>query len=254
MRRRILLVLAAVVVLPATVLAVEIQLARTGPRLDDEDGFRPDAVWVRAGPDPIHVVWVGDSTATGVGAGDLAASMAHRVAAGVTDGAVRLTILGRSGAQAHEVLEGQVDRLAGTGADVVFVSVGANDVTKLTRRPTFRDRYRDIVTGIRSALPHATVVLVGIPDIGTAPRLAVPLRQVAGWRGDRLDADIAAIARDEGLLHVDLASRTGPVFSSDPDRYFAADDYHPNSEGHGVWAGAVLDAIAEAGLAGSLGS
>jgi lysophospholipase L1-like esterase len=152
------------------------------------------------------------------------------------------------------VVDRQLGGLLRTRADVVLVSVGANDVTHLTRVPTFRDRYRSIVRSIRSSLRDATVVLVGIPDIGTAPRLAVPLRQIAGWRGARLDDEIETIARERGLLHVDLAERTGPTFAADPDRWFAGDDYHPSAGGHELWAEAVLDAIGDADLAGSLGS
>ena len=87
------------------------------------------------------------------------------------------------------------------------------------------------------------MVLVGIPDIGTAPRLLPPLRQVAGFRAAQLDDEIAGVARQRGLHHVDLAERTGRTFSSDPDRFFSADEYHPSSDGHEVWADAVLASL-----------
>ena len=243
MRRRILIVLLLVVVVPLAVLGIEVQLARSGTRLEDEEGFRPDALAVRPGADPLRVVWLGDSTATGVGSDDVEGSMAYRVTRALTDGAVSLTILARSGDQVHEVIEDQLDPLSARQADVVFVSVGANDVTALTRRSTFRSRYRDLVRGIRGAVPDAQLVLVGIPDIGVAPRLLVPLRQLAGARGAQLDGEIRDVARAQDVLHIDLAARTSSTFSSDPDRYFAADDYHPSADGHAVWAGAVLDGV-----------
>ena len=243
MRRRILITLLVVVGVPVAVLAVEVQLARTGDRLDDEDGFRPDGLVVRPGPDPLRVVWLGDSTATGVGAGDVTESMAHRVTARITDGPVTITVLARSGAQVHEVIDEQLPLLRATAADLVFVSIGANDVTALTRRPTFRSRYRRMVTSIEEVARGAEVVLVGIPDIGTAPRLAVPLRQIAGLRGAQLDDEIARVARERRHPHVDLADRTGGIFASDPDRYFAADGYHPSSAGHEVWADAVVASL-----------
>ena len=242
MRRRLLLAVVVLLLVPLIVLGVEVQLARTGDRLADETGFRPEGLVVRPGPDAQRVVWLGDSTATGVGVDDVEASMAYRVTAGITDGPVTLTILAVSGAQVHEVLEQQLPALARTDADAVFVSIGANDVTALTRQATFRARYRRLVDGITDALPGAAVVLVGIPDIGTAPRLAVPLRQIAGLRAAQLDDEIEAVASATGAQHVDLASRTGPIFSSDPDRYFADDGYHPSADGHEVWAEAVLAA------------
>jgi lysophospholipase L1-like esterase len=197
------------------------------------------------------VVWLGDSTSTGVGASDPTGSMAWRVAEGLTDGPVVLTVLGRSGDQVHEVLDDQLPELPEVlmpGADhVVLVSIGANDVTALTRRPTFEDRYLQMVDEIEAVLDAAGVpariVLVGIPDIGTAPRLLPPLRQVAGFRGAQLDDDIATVGRRRGVHHVELADRTSATFSSDPDRYFSADDYHPSSDGHRVWADAVLASL-----------
>ena len=243
MRRRLLLAVAVVVLVPVIVLGVEVQLARTASRLSDEDGFRPDGLVVRPGEDPLHVVWLGDSTATGVGTSSVEDSMAHRVAAGVTAGPVTLTVLAVSGAETDEVLADQLPDLRATDADLVFVSVGANDVTALTRVRTFRSAYRRLVEGIQSAAPDAEVVLVGIPDIGTAPRLAVPLRQIAGARGAQLDAVIEQVARDRAAVHVDLASRTSRIFSSDPDRYFSDDGYHPGPDGHEVWAEAILDAV-----------
>lgn len=244
MRRRTILIVAVVVVLvPVVVLAVEVQIARNATRLDDEVGFRPTDLTIRAGPEPTTVVWLGDSTATGVGVDDVSESMAYEVTEAVVEGPVELTILAVSGAQVHEVVDNQIPALDQTNADVVFVSVGANDVTGLTRAPTFRRRYRRLVESIRAAVPDASIVLVGIPDLGTAPRLPVPLRQIAGFRAAQLDGVIEDIAERRGIEHVDLAERTGSIFASDPDRYFSPDDFHPSPAGHQVWADAVIDAV-----------
>jgi lysophospholipase L1-like esterase len=251
-RRRILALVALVVLGPLVVLGVEAQLARSsGNRLDDEAGQRPRQRTVRPGEQPLHVVWLGDSTSTGVGADPFTDSMTWRVAEGLTGGPVLLTVLGRSGDQVHEVLDEQLPDLPEVlvpGLEhVVLVSIGANDVTALTRRPTFQDRYLRLVDEIEAALDEAgvdaRVVLVGIPDIGTAPRLLPPLRQLAGFRGAQLDDEIEGVARRRGLHHVELAERTSETFSSDPERYFAADEYHPSSDGHGVWADAVLASL-----------
>ena len=247
MRRRTPLLLLGALVLVVLLLAVQVQLARTGPRLDDEVGVRPRELRV-GGQAARTVVWLGDSTSTGVGVDDVRDSMAHRVAAARPGGAT-FTILGRSGAQLHEVLDEQVPalrRLVGRSADpvTIYVSIGANDVTALTRRPTFRARYRQLVREIATIAPDAELVLVGIPDMGTAPRLPVPLRQVAGLRASQLDDDIEHLAADVGVHHVDLADRTSGIFSSDPDRYFSADDFHPSADGHQVWADAVVESVA----------
>lgn len=253
MRRRVLFPVAAAVLLPVVVLGVEVQLARTAPRLDDEIGFRPVDASVgdaAAADDSPRVLWLGDSTSTGVGSPRLSATMAHRVAS-ERHGSARLTILGVSGAQVHEVLDEQLPELRervseGDVPDVVYVSIGANDVTALTRRSTFRDRYRTMVEALVSTVPDAQIVLVGIPDMGTAPRLPVPLRQIAGVRAAQLDGEIGGLADEAGLHHVDLAGRTSGTFSSDPDRYFSLDDFHPSAEGHRIWAEAIVASLAAA--------
>ncbi len=249
MRRRVLLPVAAVVLLPVVVLGVEVQLARVAPRLDDEVGFRPIDIAVGDGREGPEILWLGDSTSTGVGASKVEDSMAFRVAS-MGDGNARLAILGVSGAQVHEVVDEQLPQLVdrvddGDVPDVVYVSIGANDVTALTRRPTFRDRYRTMVDQLTALVPDAEIILVGIPDMGTAPRLPVPLRQIAGVRAGQLNDDIETIADVAGLHHVDLARRTSSTFSSDPGRYFSLDEFHPSRDGHRVWAEAVVASIEE---------
>lgn len=243
--RRLLLALAVLVLVPLLVLGVEVLLARTGPRLDDEEGARPRHRTVRPGPGALHVVWLGDSTTTGVGT-SFERSMAARVAAGLTAGPVEVTVLGRSGAQVHEVIDEQLpelDDVVRPGQDTaVLISVGANDVTALTRIATFRSRYRTLVDVVEATVPDARVVLVGIPDLGTAPRLLPPLRQLAGLRAARLDRAIEEIARERRVHHVDLVARTSDAFGSDPG-LFSEDEYHPDGEGHRVWAEAVLASL-----------
>ena len=249
MRRRLLLaVTVGPVLLVPAVLGVEVVLALRAPRLADEEGERPVRRTVRPGDDPLHVLWLGDSTSTGVGADDFADSMAFRVAEGLTVEPVVLTVLGRSGDQVHdEQLPALVAGVAPGGelgtVDVVLVSIGANDVTALTRAPTFRSRYRRMVDVIRATVPGAELHLVGIPDMGTAPRLPVPLRQLAGVRAAQLDDVVADVADERGVDYVDLAGPTSGTFSSDPDRYFSGDDFHPSGDGHGVWAAAVLASL-----------
>ena len=99
------------------------------------------------------------------------------------------------------------------------------------------------------ALPAGVpVVLLGVPDMGAIPRFAQPLRAVTGWRGRRLDADVRRVARATGAVYVDIAGPTGPAFRRDPDRYFAADAFHPSDAGYGLWTDAVLKVLRREGL------
>lgn len=226
------LVVAAAVVGAAVVLAVEIQLARAGTRLPDLE-----LVLDRPG-EGRRVVWLGDSTAAGVGASTSAGALPSQVADGLA--ATGISVLAVSGARAADVLEDQVPKVAGLEPRLILISVGANDTIHLTGRGTFRHTYEKL---IRALPPGVPVVLLGVPDMGAIPRFAQPLRAVAGWRGRNLDAEVRRVAAGTGSVYVDIAGPTGPPFRRHPDRYFAADDFHPSDAGYGLWADAVLKVL-----------
>ncbi|HEV8626254.1 MAG TPA: SGNH/GDSL hydrolase family protein [Acidimicrobiia bacterium] len=233
------LVVAAAVVGAAAVLAVEIQLARAGARLPDLD-----LVLDRPGAGR-RVVWLGDSTAAGVGASTPAGALPSQVAVGSGGSGVSVAVLAVSGARVADVLADQVPKVAGLRPDLVLISVGANDTIHLTGRGVFRHTYEELV---RALPPGVPVVLLGVPDMGAIPRFAQPLRAVAGWRGRNLDAEVRWVAARTGAVYADIAGPTGPPFRHHPDRYFAADDFHPSDAGYGLWADAVLNVLRREGL------
>jgi lysophospholipase L1-like esterase len=248
--RRSGLVVAAAVVGAALVLAVEIQLARVGTRLPDLELILDRTGLGRT------VVWLGDSTAAGVGASNSAGALPSRVADGLAapgaapaDGpgasGVSVAVLAVSGARVADVLADQAPKVAGLRPDLVLISVGANDTIHLTGRGAFRHTYEKLV---RMLPPGVPVVLLGVPDMGAIPRFAQPLRAVAGWRGRNVDAEVRRVAANTGAVYVDIAGPTGPPFRRHPDRYFAADDFHPSDAGYRLWADAVLNVLRREGL------
>ena len=224
----------------AVVVAVEIQLARSGDRLS---GLK--LVLDRPGGGP-HVVWLGDSTAAGVGASSSAGTVPGRVQEALGQPDASLTVLAVSGARVAEVLARQVPLVAPLHPDLVLISVGANDTTHLTGRGDFRRSYEKLVRALPAGVP---VVLLGIPDMGSIARFAQPLRAIAGGRGRRLDAEVRRVATGTGAVYCDIAGPTGPAFRHDPRRYFAADDFHPSDAGYGLWADAILTVLRREGLA-----
>jgi lysophospholipase L1-like esterase len=230
----------------AIVVVIEIQLARAGSRLPDLN-----LVLDRPGTGR-RLVWLGDSTAAGVGASAPAGALPSQVSVGLdaADGSVSVlavSVLAVSGARVSDVLADQVPKVAGLRPDLVLISVGANDTIHLTGRGTFRRTYEDLV---RSLPPGVPVVLLGVPDMGAIPRFRQPLRALSGWRGRRIDAEVREVAAATGAVYVDIAGPTGGPFRRHPDRYFAADDFHPGDAGYGLWADAVLKVLRQEGLPG----
>jgi acyl-CoA thioesterase I len=243
------LVVAAAVVGAAVILVVEIQLARAGSRLPDLE-----LVLDRPG-EGRRVVWLGDSTAAGVGAStsggalpsQVADELASSGAAPASGPAAAVAVLAVSGARVADVLADQAPKVAALQPDLILISVGANDTLHLTGRGAFRHTYEELLRALPSGVP---VVLLGVPDMGAIPRFAQPLRAVAGWRGRNLDAEVRRVAARTGAVYADIAGPTGPPFRRHPDRYFAADDFHPSDAGYGLWADAVLKVLRREGLPG----
>ena len=224
--------------LAAAVLGVEVELARRGQNLEDVELTYADEGSTTA-------VWIGDSTAHGIGVTDGRDGVASRVASARDE---RVEMLAVSGDTLADVRRDQLATVAALEPARVYVSVGANDVTHLTSQDDFARGYRAL---LRALPDEADVVVLGVPDMGAPPRLAQPLRAIAGFRGRQLDAlvrDAVADAkadRSGSTTYVDIAGPTGPPFRRDPDRYFAADRYHPSADGYELWADAVLAAVGD---------
>ncbi|MEO7428762.1 MAG: GDSL-type esterase/lipase family protein [Acidimicrobiales bacterium] len=230
--------LAAAPVVVIGLLGAELQLARIGPKLPDDTPLDHDGHIGPAGRS-LRMVWLGDSTAAGVGASSAAAAVPARVALGLRR-PIDLVDLAVSGDRVRDVVHDQLPKLAAQHPDVILISIGANDAIHLTSRAAFRRTYEQML----AAMPtDVKVVLLGVPDMGAPPRLAQPLRALAGLRGRQLDTLVRKMARDAGALYVNIAEETGPTMRSDTSRYFAADRYHPADDGYALWAAAVLDVL-----------
>ena len=243
-----LLALGAVVVLGAVVLLGEVQLARSGEQLPAPD-VATLTTTVGSGARAVRVVWLGDSTAAAVGASDAAHSVSSQVAGQVSARApsIRLDVrvLAHSGDRIADVVHDQLPRVQALAADVVVISIGANDVIHLTKASTFRRQYNELLDGLRDAgLSTAKVVLVGVPDMGSPTRLKQPLRWITGWRGRRLDREVKAVAARFDTAYVDLFAATSKPFRANPAKYLASDNYHPSDSGYELWADAIAPVLA----------
>ncbi|CAA9272336.1 MAG: hypothetical protein AVDCRST_MAG76-3404 [uncultured Acidimicrobiales bacterium] len=225
-------------------LGVEVVLATRGEPAPPPPAGIDSCVGCDGSSAPLRTVWLGDSTAAGVGAtadvGVVGRQVARRLGRPVD-----VRVLASSGDRVADVVADQLSRVP-PETQIVFVSVGANDATHLTSSESFSSSYRKVLGGLP---PDACVVLIGVPDLGSPPRLAQPLRAVAGWRGRSLDRRVRELARESGATYVDIAGATGPAFRRERT-LFAPDGYHPNDAGYGLWAGAVTSALGGTSPAG----
>lgn len=228
---------------------IELRIARHGHKIIEQD-FKLDGhvghegVASAARATPLHIVWLGDSTAAGVGADGVDGALPRQVATHLTR-PVSMNVFARSGARIADVVAQQVPRLASLGSapDLILVSVGANDVSGRTPRRAF---VRDYTTMLEASVATgARVVVLGVPDMSCALVLAEPLRTFVGMRARVVDRWLrAAVANHGGVGYVDLTGRKRVPRRALGD-YLCADRYHPNDAGYRVWAALVGERVTE---------
>lgn len=232
--------LAGLLVAGPGLLGVEALLATRGEPPPPLPGGISGCVGCDGSAPPIRTVWLGDSTAAGVGVTSPEGVVGRQVASRLGR-PVDVQVLASGGTTVADVVEQQLPMVP-ADAQLVFISVGANDTTHLTSTKSFVSSYREVLAGLP---PTACVVLLGVPDMGSAPRLAQPLRAVAGFRGRMVDSEIRKLAKSTRSRYVDIAGTTGSAFRRDRS-LFAADGYHPSERGYALWAGAVTSVLGDA--------
>ena len=229
----------------AALIGIEIYLAYNREYLPTEPALEIGGTFGPAGGEPLRFVVLGDSTAAGLGAGDPSAAYATLLSErlGERGWRVALTAYGVSGARVRDVAMEQVPLVAAARPDLVFVGIGANDVTHLTSLDAVG---RDMGNALDAlAATGAVVVVAGPPDMRAAAWLE-PLRSLAGWRGRLVAERIGDVARERGIPVVPLAELAAPYFASNPEEAYADDDFHPGPGGYRAWADAIFPVLIEA--------
>ncbi len=181
---------------------------------------------------------LGDSTTTGPGVSGpheiWVQQLARRSAA---DGAIHIRSIAVGGAGARHVVADQLPiAMAYESCDVVFVSVGANDVLKGASFSTYRKSLELIARELSRR--HRSVVISGVGDLSAIPRLRRPLSWIIGRRARRFDRAASEVAAAHGAAKIDHWTHTAPAFRT-AEGVFSADLLHPTGAGHAIWADAV---------------
>lgn len=243
MIRRFLLGLVALLLVCALVIGAEIWLALNREYLPTDPPMVLGGAFGNSEAETLRFVVLGDSTAAGLGADDpsgaYATVLAERLARerGVR---VELTALGISGARVTDVLQEQVPQVAALDPDLVFVGIGANDVTHVTPLSRVEKEMTAVIEGLKET--GAEVVVAGAPDM-RATAWHQPLRWLAGIRGEQVAATVERVGHDQGVGVVELADQTGHFFEADPEPHFSSDDFHPSSLGYKRWADAIYPVL-----------
>ncbi len=193
----------------------------------------------------LRIVALGDSSITAPGVEPLDDCWIRRVAIELAaERRVELTSVGRGGAKSRDVLTSQVGQANALGADLALLSVGANDVLRLTPLRRFEAEMIEICARL---VPNVgTVVILGVGDLGTIPRLP---RDVAWWVSRR--------ARRANSIARSMEDRFDTVASCDPwttmtgfrtrdPRLWVGDRFHASAAGHEIFYKGALPVVRKA--------
>lgn len=188
------------------------------------------------GPD-LRILVLGDSSAAGVGAshqdeallGQMRKrfSQTHRVhwqVDAVTGATTADTIKRLQEMPAHKI-------------DVVSVSLGVNDITKLVPLPVWLHRQAAMMDLLRDKFQADVICISGVPQMQYFPLLPQPLRWVLGCQAERFNRHLRKLvaSRPEGRF-VEMDFDTDTSLMSD-------DGFHPGPKIYSEWGRKVYGAV-----------
>lgn len=224
-------------------------LRRTALRLPEAAGPRAGLITglaADAANNPLRLLFVGDSSAAGVGVDCQREALAHQAAsqvAAASGRSVRWTLIARSGANTRDAID-LVRAQAKEAADVVITGLGVNDVTGQVGGRQFIRDYRELLALVAERTGARAAVVSGLPPLHRLPAAPQPLRWYLGQCASRLDRALQALCANQ------------------PDRRFvslgwarasemARDHFHPGKGQYRYWAERVAEQITSLMRAGS---
>ena len=206
-----------------------IHLKRNALRLPEAIGKRLQTT----GSD-YSILHVGESPVAGVGVEEIQQGLTHQIIDTLTQDqevAFDWEILAKNGARVFDSLTFEATIKE---PDILIISFGVNDTTKLTRGGIFSQTMKACVH--RFASGNTQVFMTSIPKINRFPLLPAPLSWLLGIKAFLLDRELQKLCQQEGWIYIH--SETGPE-----DSLMAEDGYHPNESGYRVWAGIIANKI-----------
>lgn len=218
------------------------QIAYAGLRgLPEGEDLDPTGVIGDGGLPPLHIAVLGDSTVTGTGLDDVDDSWPRVVARRLSDRhQVVLRSFAVGGAKSRDVLEDQVPVAEQHRYDLVIISVGSNDILRMVPVWQFERRLDEIVARLKDV--SKSVILFGVGDLGSIPRLPYPIDRIANRSGHLADWVHRRVAERHRAAKVDQWTLTTEAFNSGV-HMFSPDLFHPSPEGHLAWADAVMPTV-----------
>lgn len=215
------------------------RLRKTALRLPEAEGPRDGSIMSTNEARPIRLLFVGDSSAAGVGVERqdqaLASQTAERLAArlGIS---VEWQLLAKSGINTQQALK-LIARTQLRPVDVLITALGTNDVTSQRTAIQFLSDYKILVNKIRQQCGNFLVVVTGLPPLRILPAAPHPLRWYLGKCAASLDTKLKHWVQSQaGFRYVSLDWAAVP-------KDMAKDRFHPGLGQYQHWAHLIAESI-----------
>ena len=185
-----------------------------------------------AGPNPMTLLVIGDSTAVGVGAATIDEALPGNVARELNahwKRGVDWTTVGENGATTRDLLERFIDEATTVSYDFIFLTIGANDALQIRSRAAFGRDLKQLLKRLHAASPTAKLLMSSLPAFYRFELLPNPLRSSLYLHSQSLEAEARSVVEAAG----DIMSPPPPPYT---EGFFASDLFHPSAKGYHDWA------------------
>ncbi len=182
----------------------------------------------------LKLVVLGDSSITAPGVDGPEQIWVRLIAERIAESRpVALRSVARGGATARTLIADQLAEAVAHEPDVAIVSIGANDAIRAVPVKRFEERLEEITRALADS--GATVMLSGLGDLGTIPRIRPPLRGVITRHSLAYDRAHMRVAKRTGAVWLDPRQDDRALWLRDRSLW-SADMFHVSAHGHARWA------------------
>lgn len=180
----------------------------------------------------MRILVAGDSTGVGTGARSPQDSIAGRI--GSDFPGAHISNISENGITL-EVLRNKLYSLPKTEYNLIVIQIGSNDVTSFTSKQKVAEELKLVLDYAEEHSEKVIVLTAG--NIGLSPVFKFPLSNLITYRTLMVrEIFMKEVGERSSVYYVDLfESADDDMFSTDIEKYYAPDYFHPSSEGYGVW-------------------
>jgi len=198
-----------------------------------------------------HIIGLGDSVIAGVGISELRDAMTAQLASKLSEELseelsenqsedVSWAAFGVNGLRVQDLIA-KIKLLESETPDLVLISIGVNDVSRLTSVTKWQLEIATLIADLKEKY-RSPIVFLGLPPMGQFPALPQPLRFALGIRAAMLDLTLkraGELVNDVYWIEIHSPKNDFPM---------AEDGYHPSAIACALMADEIVKKLADSGF------